>query len=264
MTGNNVERKSRKRREKAAAAGGHPPQVVCTAHDAVANKNSMELALVFSLFVILLYLFGFFKSIEALPNIATGRHVGDNLNIANLIQDEHIYSDNNNNNKNLTPKERVAIPESNNIGNNNNNNGHIKVPRGSWPVTLKEEVSDYETMIHPGDKQTRMLVPKFWAPPLHDKKLFTREQAMQVGTCVEADPATGSHSRGDQCPTHQRTIFVAIASYRDFQCRFTVESIFKRAKHPDRVRVGTWIVMFIFMFMIGIMKRQFVLNLCNN
>lgn len=35
-----------------------------------------------------------------------------------------------------------------------------------------------------------------------------------------------------------RTIFVAIASYRDWQCRFTVESIFQRAKFPERIRVG--------------------------
>jgi hypothetical protein len=260
MAGNSVERKSRKRREKAAGAAGVglPSQVVCTAHDAAANKNSVELALVFSLIVIALYLYGFGKSIEALPVIATGRHLGDNLNIVNLIQDEHNSDhsnnhNNNNNKKNLTPKERVAIP----ANNNSNNNAHNKIPFATWPVTLKEEVNDYETMIHAGDKKTRMLVPKFWAPPLHNKQPFTREQAMQVGTCVEGDPTTGSHVRGDQCPTHQRTIFVAIASYRDYQCRFTVESIFKRAKYPDRVRVGKWIVMF------GIMTRSCVSIVCN-
>jgi hypothetical protein len=257
MAGNSAERKSRKRREKAAGAAGVglPSQVVCTAHNAAANKNSVELALVFSLIVIALYLYGSFKSIEALPAIATGRHVGDNLNIVNLIPDEHNsdhinpLNNNNNNNKNLTPKERVAIPAKNNNSNNDNNNDHNKIPFATWPVTLKEEINDYETMIHAGDKQTRMLVPKFWSPPVHNKQPFTREQAMQIGTCVEADTMTGSHVRGDQCPTHQRTIFVAIASYRDYQCRFTVESIFKRAKYPDRVRVGKWIVLF------GIMTR---------
>ncbi len=34
------------------------------------------------------------------------------------------------------------------------------------------------------------------------------------------------------------TIFVAIASYRDYQCSRTVESIFARAARPERVRVA--------------------------
>ena len=61
---------------------------------------------------------------------------------------------------------------------------------------------------------------------------------MQIGTCSEKDPATGSNLRGDACPLDSRTIFVSVASYRDFQCRYTVESIFLRAKNPNRIRVG--------------------------
>ena len=62
---------------------------------------------------------------------------------------------------------------------------------------------------------------------------------MKVGTCNEPDPVTGSKVRGDACPVDQRTIFIAIASYRDYQCRYTLESAFLRAKNPDRIRVGT-------------------------
>jgi [Skp1-protein]-hydroxyproline N-acetylglucosaminyltransferase len=61
---------------------------------------------------------------------------------------------------------------------------------------------------------------------------MSRDLAMKVGSCV--DPT----KHGDACPPEQRTIFVGIASYRDFQCRLTVESIFTRAKHPERIRVG--------------------------
>ena len=46
------------------------------------------------------------------------------------------------------------------------------------------------------------------------------------------------YGRGDACPPDDRTISVAIASYRDWQCRDTVSSIFGRAKYPERVRVG--------------------------
>jgi hypothetical protein len=37
---------------------------------------------------------------------------------------------------------------------------------------------------------------------------------------------------------HRRTIFVGVASYRDFQCRETIESIYNRAAFPERIRVG--------------------------
>ena len=62
---------------------------------------------------------------------------------------------------------------------------------------------------------------------------------MKIGTCETPDPVTGSYVRGTDCPLDERTIFVAIASYRDYQCRYTVESIFTRAKNPRRIRIGT-------------------------
>lgn len=35
-----------------------------------------------------------------------------------------------------------------------------------------------------------------------------------------------------------QTIFVAIASYRDRECQWTVKDLFDKAKHPDRIAVG--------------------------
>jgi hypothetical protein len=212
-----VERKSRKRREKSS-------QMVCTAQGVASSKNSIELGLVFSFVVVALYLYGFFESIQALPDVATGRHLGDNLNLAKL-QDESTVPN-------------VALPQGNEAPRNLDSEFAIDAPPGKWPVTLKDELDDYETLIHTGDLQTHMSVPKFWAPPLHNKKAYTREQAMKVGTCAQADPATGNRVRGTECPPDERTIFIAIASYRDFQCRKTVETAFGRAKNPDRIRVG--------------------------
>eukprot|EP00536_Pseudo-nitzschia_multiseries_P007607 jgi/Psemu1/196067/e_gw1.181.106.1 len=121
-------------------------------------------------------------------------------------------------------------------GKKTTDHGDIQIPVGTWPVSVRNE--EFETMIHVGDLTTKMKVPKFWSPPVHNNKQFTREQAMKIGTCNEPDPVTGSHVRGEDCPINQRTIYIGIASYRDFQCRLTLESAFQRANNPDRIRVG--------------------------
>ena len=36
----------------------------------------------------------------------------------------------------------------------------------------------------------------------------------------------------------RRAIYANIVSYKDMQCRHTIESIFNRARFPDRIRVG--------------------------
>lgn len=54
------------------------------------------------------------------------------------------------------------------------------------------------------------------------KRILTPQEAQSIG----------SYKNG------QETIFVSIASYRDSECRPTVESLFLRATHPDRIRVA--------------------------
>lgn len=114
---------------------------------------------------------------------------------------------------------------------------YVRLPKSEWPFTLKEHPEQFETIIHPGDNKTEMMVAKFWSPPIHRKMLMPRELAMKVGTCIEPD-SKGSYVRGADCPLDKRTIFVTIASYRDFQCRETVESLMTRAAHPERIRIG--------------------------
>lgn len=84
----------------------------------------------------------------------------------------------------------------------------------SWPPVLADgsippnEGFDLMTM-------TGLKVPRFWSPP-KDADLFK----------------TGSLVQG------QETIFLMIASYRDFQCRETITSAFQRADHPERLFVA--------------------------
>lgn len=229
------ESKSRKRRDKSkSASSGLPSQIVCTTKDALHQKGSIELGVVLTLVVIGLYLYGFAESIQSLPDVATGRMLGTNLNIAKLQPDATIVLERATIDGKSANAENAAVlnkPGSLTVDG-------VEIPIGKWPVSTRDDENDFEVLLHPGDHQTEMLVPKFWSPPLHNKKLFTREQAMKVGTCATPDPLTGSRVRGTDCPPDERTIFIAIASYRDYQCRYTVESAFLRAKNPHRIRIG--------------------------
>jgi Glycosyltransferase (GlcNAc) len=131
----------------------------------------------------------------------------------------------------------------NNVAHPNRNTKQVVIPPSKWPVSIRtEDKSTYDVIVHPGDGTTVMRVPKFWSLPIHNQQLMTRETAMQIGSCIDVgtttDPNNDNHSIGDACPLSQRTIYVGIASYRDFECRSTVESIFLRAQHPERIRVG--------------------------
>lgn len=210
MAGDTERKRNRKGRRDVQSS--FPQQIVCTGKDAAA-KNTIELGVIFSALVVCLYLFACIESVMNLPALSTTRHLGVNLNMAKL---ESRVS-------HASGQGRVAE----NVA---NSSSPLSVPYATWPVAFKEEVDNKETILHPGDLETKMTVPKFWSSPLHNKQQYSREQAMQVGTCAEPDPVTGSHVRGDKCPPGKRTIFIAIASYRDFECRQTVESAFMRAE----------------------------------
>lgn len=229
-------KKKQRRRKKVAATtkrssgltGLLPTDVVCTDRDLKRSQKSTECAVLLGLAVVCLYLFGFFELIQSMPEISSrlGRyHLGGNLNLARMeIDFGGIRIGNSSGGGDGDEGE----------GGSNNNNGGI--PVGTWPVSVRGE--DTEPMLHVGDLKTIMQVPKFWSPPVHNNEQFTREKAMQIGTCAEPDPVTGSFVRGDDCPELQRTIFIGIASYRDFQCRQTIETLFLRAENPERLRVG--------------------------
>jgi hypothetical protein len=87
---------------------------------------------------------------------------------------------------------------------------------------------------HPSIKD-KMMVPKFWRPIAygpegvreflgeHGKQLITPEEASQIGSFS----AEGLE-----------TLYISIASYRDPECQLTVEDMFSRADHPERMRVA--------------------------
>ncbi len=79
----------------------------------------------------------------------------------------------------------------------------------------------------------RLMVPKFWNPDNFGPKgvrEFLGEHGQRAMTPREAS-SIGSLVSGLE------TIFVSLASYRDSECRPTLESIFERASHPGRIRV---------------------------
>lgn len=207
-----------------------PNGIVCSA---TPGSRNIELGLLLSICILGLYFFGFYETIQALPEPPQGIPVlqGTNLNLARDESPPHDGTRDLHNTKksgfqNVFPNLRKGKTQQT-----------VQVPAGKWPVSVRDEDYNFETILHPGDKKTVMSVPKFWSPPIHNNELMTRETAMKIGTCTEPD-RKGNYNRGDDCPEHQRTIYLAIASYRDFQCRFTVESAFLRAKYPDRIRVG--------------------------
>jgi len=126
--------------------------------------------------------------------------------------------------------------------------------RHRFPIHIDTNSTDeMESIVHPGDlladkkrmeyisgehfEVQNMTVPKFWDPDdafgeyeggvrefLGDrgKYLITPTEASAIGSFYD----------------EKRTIFIAIASYRDPECPSTVESVFARAKYPERLRVA--------------------------
>ena len=132
----------------------------------------------------------------------------------------------------------------------------------SFPISVKDQ--QYERILHPAFQLinhhkpnsnprsdqtqskpgTSLDVPKFWDPAQygseggirqhlgqHGKRLITPSEAAEVGTYYTKVMPDGSTQQLE-------TIYVAISSYRDWQCTGTVENVFYRAKHPERVRVA--------------------------
>jgi len=111
-----------------------------------------------------------------------------------------------------------------------NQTNKSKLQTKSWPVSalLKRE---FETIKHPADDNSEISVPKFYADHVTDGRLMTKAEADKIGIKI---PLKLENGKTYMMPT----IYVAIAAYRDWQCRYTVESIFSRAKYPERIRVA--------------------------
>jgi len=198
--------------------------VACGASEVGFHGEPTRLALLLMCVVVSVYFCGIALSVASLPETPGvprfAHHMGDNFN---LYHDQEW--------------ETVDPPEAPMSQPVNGRSPVAAIHKATWPVSIRNEIDQFETIQHPGDQEKTMKVPQFWSPPIHNGKLMTRREAQQIGTCIEPD-SSGRFNRGDDCPLDKRTIFVGIASYRDFECRSTAESIFLRARHPERVRIG--------------------------
>jgi hypothetical protein len=123
----------------------------------------------------------------------------------------------------------------------------VREVQNSFPIHIKD---DREKISHPGilfagqERLSALLpdldfpktidVPRFWDPSESYRKpirAFLGDNGRRVLTAEEAR-SIGSLYKGKE------TIFLSVASYRDQECLPTVESIFLRAKHPERIRVA--------------------------
>ena len=167
------------------------------------------------LFILALYVIGLVQSYLALPHLSLSRY--DVMfpgwsSSSGTIVDTDLLS-------------QVSSPKVPSIRMTTSRGDDVK-----WPISVLQGV-DYETIIHPADAKSSISVPKFYADHVTDGRLMTREEADGVGILV---PVMLENGEVQMMPT----IFVAIASYRDWQCRYTVESVYQRAKYPERIRIG--------------------------
>lgn len=104
-----------------------------------------------------------------------------------------------------------------------------------WPLTVREEENDFELLSHPANDKVTLSVPRFFLQA-EDGSMETlgriRSLSRNLANMVGRTTVDGSRDFS------VRTIFVGIASFRDWHCRYTVESLFLRAKYPERIRVG--------------------------
>jgi len=187
------------------------------------NRYAVDAAVgpILLLFLVAIYLFGFIRSILSLPDV----HLGSEGDFSGMKKMNGM------NLKTVVAPFMWPLKESSKTS---KVNGMI-IPESNWPVSIRYEDDNFEDIIHPGDKETVISVPKFWSAPLMNGELMSVELATRIGTYIGGKTDSDPKSKG---PLDERTIFIAIASYRDWQCRYTVESIFKRAKFPNRVRVA--------------------------
>lgn len=209
-----------------------------------AHPKFQSLAMYLILATVCIYFFGFVSSVISLPDIRSdggllALHTLNRNNGLNIAVEDPLGVDDKEELEGVEEEEEeeeefggedIEIPT-------HKKNG---IPSATWPVTSTNKLqSEWVTLPHPGDEAMTVTVPRFWSAPVHNNTLMSKEKALSIGSCSVPSPTDPQNfQRGDECPLHQRTIFVAIASYRDWQCKHTVTSIFKRAKYPDRIRVA--------------------------
>lgn len=136
--------------------------------------------------------------------------------------------------KNKRPIEEVNEEETEISGSSDNSDGLMRVPKFWDPLPFWNIVNERQRRQNSGGAATSSSGVSFNGTGVrrylgnYGSRLMTPKEAKSIGSRI---PSSVDETLLD-------TIFVAISSYRDWQCSRTVESIFKRATHPERIRVG--------------------------
>jgi [Skp1-protein]-hydroxyproline N-acetylglucosaminyltransferase len=141
--------------------------------------------------------------------------------------------------------------------NNHNNTSNVK---GDEKTIDGEEEKTIEM------KNQTLMVPIFWNPPSlfkdgvrsflgnYGERLITPEEAKVIGSYTKpADNSNNDQEEQDDDEEDEEdasknkkrdenvlleTIFVSIASYRDYRCPHTLRQLFLQATYPERIRVA--------------------------
>lgn len=210
--------------------------------DAMATNIDHKLAAAF-IAILILYIFltlGTWQSLEEVH-----RHDGIEQTLFNVLPNNEMKTDEGNSYKLIENIDALAKAE---------DFTDTKKLQRTFPIHASKN-HDFEVIDHPGiflakpnemkkilkehagqlPADGKMTVPKFWRPKSYEggvreflgsygERLITPEEANQIGSVT---PEEGL-----------KTIYISVASYRDPECQPTVEDIFLRAEHPERLRVA--------------------------
>lgn len=210
--------------------------------DAMATNIDHKLAAAF-IAILILYIFltlGTWQSLEEVH-----RHEGIEQTLFNVLLNNEMKTDEGNSYKLIENIDALAKAE---------DFTDTKKLQRTFPIHASKN-HDFEVIDHPGiflakpnemkkilkehagqlPADGKMTVPKFWRPKSYEggvreflgsygERLITPEEANQIGSVT---PEEGL-----------KTIYISVASYRDPECQPTVEDIFLRAEHPERLRVA--------------------------
>jgi len=119
---------------------------------------------------------------------------------------------------------------------------HVKVPKFWNPPFFKPDVRSFlgnygERLVTPDEasiigSHTKMV----GGARLKADKMSSQEYTDENGD--EKERTFEAKARKREIVDELETIFITIASYRDYRCPHTVESVFARATYPERIRVG--------------------------
>jgi len=114
----------------------------------------------------------------------------------------------------------------------------------SFPIHTE---TDMEVIAHPGLSFVENKdIPPGLSPNMTVPKFFEDSHGFAYGGSIRKYMGGGNRlmtpeeakSIGSFDASGQETIYCSVASYRDPECRATVEDIYSRAKHPERIRVA--------------------------